>query len=313
MGGILRRVITKDRLPRDILDWEINGILEIGVEATTNQVMGRDFTLASLFQDDIDMVLFTTGGWDSRQILLGAGEVESPIPSTHLLLDFLIAASKGIKKPVGKKVAIIGGGKAAPRAANICLNNGAEDVVVIYPFSEDEAKYQGIDLNTQKNVTFLFSTVPAELQGKGQRLTELAIRYEDGNMETVSLDTLIVGTGRYPEMLIHRIEDDEWKTVGIFKVFSKEADIGIFAVGQVGRTTDHAGVVVAVGRGRKMARAIQLYASEETIAPEECVITDESELQDVFEIANANDLQVARGGPDTTRSGKVPELWFDLL
>jgi NADPH-dependent glutamate synthase beta subunit-like oxidoreductase len=313
LGGILRYVITEERLPRDVLDWDIDGILEIGVEAETDQSMGKDFSLASLFEEGHDMVLTTTGGWDSRQIIRGKTRGEQMIPGTYLLLDFLVASSKGEKIPVGKKIVIIGGGKTAVNAANICLHGGAEEVTIVFPYSKERAEFYDIDLNPIQEsgkVTVIFSAVPVELRGEGDRLTGISLGLESGEPHTMELplDNLIVGSGRFPEMLFVKEEAEEedketetgtgkWKTAAIGKVFPREApNSGIFAVGDTGRPSDITGVVIAVRRGRKVVRAIQLYLSGEDIAPEPGAITDEtvSQLQEVLEIPDPGELAAPR-------------------
>ena len=69
LGGVLRYVIAEDRLPRKVLDHDIKGILEMGVEAKTDVVIGRDFTLPTLLQEGYDAVLLTAGGFDSRKVV----------------------------------------------------------------------------------------------------------------------------------------------------------------------------------------------------------------------------------------------------
>jgi formate dehydrogenase beta subunit len=324
LGGILRYVITEERLPREVLTWDIDGILETGVDAETGKLMGKDFTLASLFEEGYDMVLTTTGGWDSRQIMRGKVFGEQMFPGTYLLLDFLIASSRGEKLPVGKQVVIIGGGKTAASAANICLHHGAEEVTIVFPYPKERAENYDIDLNRIKEsgkVSVIFSAAPVELRGEGDRLTGLTIRIETGKARgipgeevrelDVSLDHLIVGTGRFPEMLFvrDRKEDEaegetavlKWKTVEIGKVLPGEAPAeGIFAVGNSGRPSDLTGVVVAVRRGRKVVRAVQLYVNGELIAPEPGIVTDENEgmLQNVYEIHNAAPLEAVRANVD---------------
>ncbi|UCH96338.1 MAG: FAD-dependent oxidoreductase [Candidatus Aminicenantes bacterium] len=313
LGGILRYVITEDRLPREVLDWEINGILESGVEAETGKLMGEDFTLASLFDEGCDMVLLTVGGWDSRQILREKAGEENIIPGTYLLLDFLLAASKGKKKPVKEKVVIVGGGKTASKAANICLNSGAKEVTIVYPYSKPTAISKDIEIEETDKIKIIFSALPVELQGEGDQLSEISIRTFDGTVEKIGVDNVIVGSGRFPEMLFAKVkseaeeaeekaeekEGNKWKTVEILKVIPGEADMGIFATGETGRPTDIGRVVAAVRRGRKMVRALHLYGSEEKICPEPGMIIDEKELQNVFEIAEAENLKALRGNIDS--------------
>ena len=307
LGGILRYVITGDRLPGEVLNWDIDGILEIGVEAETGKVMGKDFTLGSLFAEGAEMVLLTTGGWDSRQIMRGKFWGEAMVPGSYLLLDFLVAASKGVIKPdaVGEKVVIVGGGKTAPKAANICLNKGAREVTIVFPYSKDRAEIYGIypgDIKEPEKVKIIYSCIPLELRGEGGRLSEIFIGKTSDGAVSIPLDSLIVGSGRFPEMLFVRNEENinKWKTVEVCSVFPTETGIGIFAVGDTGRPTDLTGVVLAVRRGRKIVRAIQLYISEENIGPETGVIFEENEKeqQNVREIVNPEALVFPRKNID---------------
>lgn len=294
LGGILRYVITEERLPRKILDWDIKGILATGIETETGKLMGRDFTLSSLFEDGTDMVLLTTGGWDSHQILQGKNSGKNIIPNTGLLLDFLLLDSRGENTPVGQNVVIIGGGDAAYKAANICLENGAQQVTIAHPYSEQEAVQKGIKPNKSENIVDLYNAMPIELRGAGDLLVEIAIQTAGEKIEKVALNNLIIGSGRYPELLITRTEGKEWKTVEILKVLTEEPDRGIFSVGEIGRTSDLNGVVIAVRRGRKIARALQLYISGDDIAPEKGAIIDQDELQNIYKIEAAERLKAAR-------------------
>ncbi|MCK4943375.1 MAG: FAD-dependent oxidoreductase [Candidatus Aminicenantes bacterium] len=295
LGGILRYVITEDRLPRNVLDWEIDSILETGIEAETGKTMGKDFSLGSMFSSGTDMVLLTTGGWDSRQILRDNIWGENIIPGSYLLLDLLIAASKNIKIDLKKKIVIIGGGSTSSRAADVCLGNGAEQVTVVLPFTKQETEFRNIELNGSKKVKYIFSATPVELEGNGDQLKSLSLRVVNDEIQKLSLDNLIVSSGRYPEMLIEKTKATQWKTVDIFKVLPRESQVGIFTIAETGRPTDLAGVVVAVGRGRKMAKAIQQYVSGEEISPDAGVIVDDKELQNIFEIADKKDLMASRG------------------
>ena len=65
LGGLLRSAIAKERLPAEILDWDIEGILEMGVVAETGKLMGKDFTVDSLLRQDVAAVFLAASGWDS--------------------------------------------------------------------------------------------------------------------------------------------------------------------------------------------------------------------------------------------------------
>ncbi|MCP5104324.1 MAG: NAD(P)-binding protein [bacterium] len=329
LGGILRYVITGDRLPREVLDWDIDGILETGVEVETGKFMGKDFSLASLFKEGCDMVLTTTGGWDSRQIMRGKSWGEQMIPGTYLLLDYLVASSKGEKIPMGGNVMIIGGGKTAANAVDICLQNGAQEITVVFPFSKQRAELYDIDLNRIKEsgkVTVLFSAVPVELRGEGDSLTGISIRIDTGGVSEevlqmeISPDHVLVGSGRFPEMLFVKEESEEevdtlkWKTVEIGKVLPGEApEAGIFAVSESGRPSDIAGAVIAIRRGRKVVRGIQLVVSEEEIAPQPGLITEENEhwMQNVAEIAEPGELEMPRANVNNVMTLSEEEIQIE--
>ena len=66
LGGLLRSAIARERLPMDILDWDIEGILEMGVTAEDGKLLGRDVTICELLAEDYQAVFFAGGGWDSR-------------------------------------------------------------------------------------------------------------------------------------------------------------------------------------------------------------------------------------------------------
>jgi len=295
LGGILRYVITEDRLPRDVLDWEIENILETGIEAETGKLMGKDFTLDSLFSEGADMVLLTTGGWDSRQILRGSVRGETLLPGIHLLLDFLISAKKNESITLKNRVVIVGGGNTASKAAEICLAKEAEEVTIVFPFSKKEAEFKKIELLESKNIKYVFSAYPINLQGEKDQLKSLTVKSFAGEVEEIPLDNLLLGSGRFPEMLFEKLDEKKWQTVEVADVFPGESNVGLFAVAETGRPTDLTGVVLAVRRGRKIARALQLHISDEEISPESGVILDEEVLQNVFEIPSAENLKEARG------------------
>ncbi|MGD9412349.1 MAG: (Fe-S)-binding protein, partial [Desulfobacterales bacterium] len=78
LGGLLRSAISKDRLPEEILDWDIEGIIEMGVKVETQKALGREFSIKSLFQEGFDAVFLASGGWDSRLARGAAVDIESP-------------------------------------------------------------------------------------------------------------------------------------------------------------------------------------------------------------------------------------------
>ena len=112
LGGLLRTAIARNRLPMEILDWDIDGVREMGVRTETEKVFGKDFTLDSLFTDGHEAVFIASGGWDSRLVRGTGSEIESPIPGTLLLIDLLQPGSEERRQiAMGSDAVIAGGGQ----------------------------------------------------------------------------------------------------------------------------------------------------------------------------------------------------------
>ncbi|MGD8993287.1 MAG: FAD-dependent oxidoreductase, partial [Desulfobacterales bacterium] len=156
LGGLLRSAISKDRLPEEVLDWDIEGIVEMGVKVETQKALGRDFSLKSLIQDGYDAVFLAAGGWDSRLARGATDDIESPIPGTYMLVDLVRFGSEQTETlPIGSDAVIAGGGKLALDAAKICKQRGATSITVLFreswensPISKAELEERGMtDLN----------------------------------------------------------------------------------------------------------------------------------------------------------------------
>jgi formate dehydrogenase beta subunit len=273
LGGIIRNVIPKSRLPEEIMDWEIEGVLSAGVKAETNKVLGRDFTVNSLLDDGYKAVVFSTGGIDSRKILRGSIELEQTIPGVYTLIDFLINSSRGNRLDIGENVYIIGAGNSTLEAASICLKNGAKEVSIIYPYSREDLISRNIDTEKteQEGVIFLFSTVISKLIGEGDRLTGIEISKPDGDRVELPADTLIVATGRLSDIVFVRSNDvaeedgepvqqsNRWETIESYKMFSDNNSNDIFNLSENSIINDNLAVVKSIGRGRKITRAVHLF------------------------------------------------------
>jgi NADH-quinone oxidoreductase subunit F len=126
LGGMLRYGIPAYRLPRNILDQEIDFILSAGVGAKTDVRVGRDVTLAEL-QEDYDAVFIAVGAHKSLSIGIPGEDLEGVRGGAEFLRDVEL----GTAPKVGKKVAVVGGGNVAIDVARTCRRMGAE-VSVLY-------------------------------------------------------------------------------------------------------------------------------------------------------------------------------------
>lgn len=139
LGGMLRYGIPPYRLPRDILDQEIDFIVNVGVEVKTNTRVGRDITLEQL-QKEYDAIFVAVGAHKSLPVRIPGED----LPGVKGGAEFLREVEQGIAAHPGKRVAVIGGGDVAMDIARTCRRMGAE-VTIAYrrerkdmPASEEE-------------------------------------------------------------------------------------------------------------------------------------------------------------------------------
>ena len=148
---MLRTAIAQYRLPHDILDWDIAGIIEMGVETRTCQALGKDFTIASLLAGDYETVFLAAGGWDSRTERLKDAAPEEAVPGTFLLIDLLkTGANNKYQLNIAKNVVIAESGKLTADAVKACKALGVEKITVVFKNSEQTA---GLDETEIKALT----------------------------------------------------------------------------------------------------------------------------------------------------------------
>ncbi len=201
LGGLLRSAIAKYRLSDEILDWDIEGILEMGVKAETGKMLGKDFTADTLLADGFEAVFLASGGWDSR--LTRGYEIEETVPGTFLLIDLIKADSKKHNKISCKSdVIIAGGGKLAIDAAKICKSLEVKNITVLFREKEDKIDVESADIEAMKNegIKIIFNSGISRLYGEGKNLTELEYTEFNTDQKTgIPAQTLFIASGRFPE------------------------------------------------------------------------------------------------------------------
>ncbi len=314
LGGMLRYGIPEYRLPKAVLDWEIEGILAMGVEVRTGVAMGEDFTLKSLKEEGFEAVFLGTGAWDSRGLGVEGEELQGILPGTRFLID------RGLDKetPVGDRVAIIGGGNTALDAARTSWRLGAKEVTIIYRRSRKEMPANDIEIEEaeKEGVRFHYLAAPTRLMGEKGRLTHLEyIEMELGEPDesgrrrpvpkpgtetVIPVDNVIAAIGQFP--VTGFLKDDEvtltrWNTIEVVNEKTGQTNLEwVFAGGDA--VTGASIAVEAIGAGRRAARSINLYLRGEEVRVPQEVIGKDSELPDVEELI---------GVPESTRA-RMPEL-----
>jgi len=294
LGGLLRSAIAAERLPRKILDWDIDGILEMGVKAETDKVLGKDFTVDSLLREGFQAVFLAAGGWDSRMARGVVSRIESPVPGAYLLVDLL--KMKGDREIFGDcaNVVIYGGGKLALKAAGICKEAGAQNVTLMFredlaksPLTDADVEAAGID-----GLEILYNAAIHRLRGSGDRLTHLEyVETKSGATGSIAAQAVIMAVGRFPELIFveqklmegapERPAEEaiKWEAVPPYKPPTLKQEVGLFSEGDV--LADYSAAIKAIGAGRRAAASLQqiMYGIEPSLTDQ--VITPDSYLQDV--------------------------------
>ena len=312
MGGLLRTVIPENRLPREVLDFEIEGILKLGVKAECGQIMGRDFTLSGLFKAGFEAVLLATGGWDSSLLSDGRVDQSQTISGVRLLLPLMLSWKKGETAGLKGRVVVIGGGRAALEAAGKAKEEGAEKVTVLFTRSREEAGLDEEELKTAQGAEIIFEAQAYRLLGKGDSLTGLAYRITfDLRDRILEAETVIASSGRLPELIVtpdmEPVSTDEipaesepaWQA---FRPYGRQGQ-GQLALFEPDRTvSDHKAVVEAVGTGRRAASSIHKVISGEPVDGPARMITP------AFKVLNTDHVEnLASCGPRTLVERIFPE------
>ncbi len=300
LGGLLRSAIAAERLPAEILDWDIDGILEMGVKAETGKALGKDITIESLLRQDVKAVFLATGGWDSRMARGAVSEIESPVPGTYMMVDLLKLAAGSDIFSGQPDLVIFGGGKLALQAAKICQDAGAEKITILFredwqhsPIADPDVAESGIE-----GLEIIYNAGIERLRGIADHLTELEY-IDTRTRETVTIpaQNLVIATGRFPELIFVKLGSPageaekpdkpsdyplRWEALAPYKQPAYKEEVGLFADGEV--LADYNAAIKAIGAGRRAAVSLQqiIYGIEPTL--NEKVITPQSFVQDVNDV-----------------------------
>jgi len=284
LGGMLRYGIPEYRLPKKILDWDIDGILELGVSAQTGINLGKDVTLAEL-EKDYDAVVVAVGAWINSTMRTEGEDMEGVWGG----INFLAKREQGESVNLGKRVAIIGGGNTAIDASRSALREGAEEVYLIYRRTMKEMPANPVEVHAaqEEGVKFMFLTAPTKVVGENNKMTGLEVIEmelgepdasgrrrpvpKEGSEKVLELDTVIAAIGQkvsadfVTEELKNRgLVVTRWGTLDGNPDTLQTGIPKIFAAGD--GFTGPGLAVAAIGSGRRAARAVHQFLNGEEIS-----------------------------------------------
>ena len=309
LGGMLRYGIPEYRLPKKILDWEIQQILDLGIEAKPNMRLGEDFEIEDLTgKMGFDAVFIGNGAWNSRDMgVEGEHELQGMVGG----IDWLIKLAAGEKVVMGKRVAIIGGGNTAIDCARNALRLGAEKVTIIYRRTRKEmpAAFYEVDAAEEEGVELKFLAAPVALKGEDGKLTGIEVLEmelgepdasgrrrpvpKEGSNYVIPIDMCVAAIGQFCDLdflpAVCKIETTRWNTLEANPATLETGWEGVFAGGDA--VSGPATVVEALAHGRKAARAIHHYLRDEPMEPEYQTVTPANDpwpvISDVIGVAPA--------------------------
>ena len=269
MGGMLRYGIPEYRLPKAVLDREIEEIVQYGVELKNNVRIGSDITLSQL-QADFDAVLIAIGAWKSMPMGVDGEELSGVIPGIELLRRVAL----GEKPAIGKRVAVCGGGNTAMDACRTAVRLGAEEVYVVYRRTRAEMPAEQIEIEEamEEGVTFKFLTNPAEIIGEDGKVKEIKLQVMElgapdasgrrspvpveGCFETLPVDSVIMAIGQKVD--ITGMDGVETNKRGILAADERSFRTNLPNVFAVGDATNRGAsiAIAAIGEANKAARVI---------------------------------------------------------
>ncbi len=286
LGGLLKNAIAKERLPQEILEWDIKGIIEIGVEVELNKAFGVDFTIASLLEEDFEAVAVATGGWDGR---LAEKETDSniapQIPSTHLLIDIMKNGYQDIC--ASSEIVIYGGGEVAIGAAKECKNKGAAGATIIL---EDSPS---LDISNTAGVKIIYAKKIERIIGTGEKLTE--IEYADlktGLKTVIQCDNLFIAAGRHPEFIFKKCDSETIVSVTSYEKTDKIRWEGVKVYSKEETLSDYSAAVKAIDAGRRSAAAVHnlIYGLPAPTLPKNSILKERN-IQNTDNINNVIPLK----------------------
>jgi glutamate synthase (NADPH/NADH) small chain len=288
-GGVLMYGIPEFRLPKSIVQAEIDYVKKLGVKLQTDALIGRLFTIQDLFDRGYSAV-FIGSGAGLPQFMGIPGENLGGIYSAN---EFLIRVNlmKSYRFPeyntpirVGKHVAVIGGGNVAMDSARCALRLGAEEVCILYRRSREEmpARQEEIENAEEEGILCKFLAAPLKFIGDEHGWVkemeciamELGPPDESGRRRPIPIkgsefvmhvDTVIVAIGRTPNPIIQRttkgLETTKWGTIVVKGETGQTSLDGVYAGGDI--VTGEATVISAMGAGKKAAQSIHEYLTKQ--------------------------------------------------
>ena len=283
-GGVLVYGIPEFRLPKAIVQKEIDGLKALGVEVNCNMVIGKVLTVDELFEQGYEAVFIGSGAGLPRFMGIPGESLKGVYSANEFLtrINLMKAYRDGAKTPIAhaKNVAVVGGGNVAMDAARCAKRLGAENVYIVYRrgMAELPARKEEVEHAEEEGIIFKTLCNPVEVLGdengwvNGMRCVEMTLGEPDqsgrrrpivkeGSEFVLDVDCMIMSIGTSPNPLIRSttpgLDTDRHGCIITKDESGLTTREGVFAGGDA--VTGAATVILAMGAGKSAAKAIDEY------------------------------------------------------
>ena len=283
-GGVLVYGIPEFRLPKDIVQKEIDGLKALGVDVQTNMVIGRVLSIDELLEQGYEAVFIGSGAGLPRFMNIPGENLKGVYSANEFLtrVNLMKAYQPDSDTPIehAKRVAVVGGGNVAMDAARCAKRLGAEEVFIVYRRSEKElpARAEEVEHAKEEGIVFHLLNNPTQILGdengnvKGMECIRMELGEPDasgrrrpvevpGSEFTLDVDCVIMAIGTSPNPLIKSttqgLETQKWGGIIVNEETGLTSREGVYAGGDA--VTGAATVILAMGAGKTAATAIDQY------------------------------------------------------
>jgi formate dehydrogenase beta subunit len=272
-GGMMRYGVQEYRLPKEIVDKDVQGIVDLGVNVKTGVVFGKDLTFESLKEKGFDAFLIAAGLQTSLRLKVEGADLDGIVGGLDFLRDFRLGKAPTVKG----RVLVIGGGSVAMDVALTALRLGASDVQAVclekpeempaFPWEIQQALEEGIKIHNSYGVK--------NISGKDGRVTAVELMrcvsvfdeegrfnptYDENKTKIMEIDMLLLAIGQTPDLSWRTADQPSISKTRLVQVKSPNMETsipGVFACGDI--IKGPGSIVEALASGRETAFAVDRY------------------------------------------------------
>ena len=283
-GGVLVYGIPEFRLPKAIVQKEVNALMQLGVTIRTNVVVGKSISVDELMESGYKAIFIGSGAGLPRFMGIPGENLNGVYSANEFLtrINLMKSYQKESNTPIMsiRKVAVVGGGNVAMDAARCAKRLGAEEVSIVYRRSENElpARKEEVEHAKEEGILFKLLNAPSEVLGdekrfvKGLKCIAMELGEPDvsgrrkpvekpGSEFILDVDCVIAAIGTSPNPLIksttNGLDTQKWGGIIVNEETGQTSKKGVFAGGDA--VTGAATVILAMGAGKTAAKGIDEY------------------------------------------------------